>query len=119
MEAALEGIRVLDMANGVAGSSSTKLLADLGAEVIKVESPGQGEFTRSLVPWAFQTFNREKQSVAIDIHRPEGRDLILRLAAASDVFVQSLRPGLLESVGLSCQALTAATPRLIHASGSD
>jgi CoA:oxalate CoA-transferase len=118
MEAALEGIRVLDMANGVAGSSSTKLLADLGAEVVKVESPGKGEFTRSLVPWAFQSFNREKRSVAVDIHQPEGRDLILRLAAASDVFVQSLRPGLLESVGLSREALTAANPRLIHASVS-
>jgi len=116
MEAALEGIRVLDMTNGVAGSSSTKLLADLGADVVKVESPGKGEFTRSLVPWVFQTFNREKRSVAIDIHRPEGRDLVLRLAAASDVFVQSMRPGLLEGVGLGRDALTAANPRLIHAS---
>jgi crotonobetainyl-CoA:carnitine CoA-transferase CaiB-like acyl-CoA transferase len=118
MVAALEGIRVLDMTNGVAGSSSTKLLADLGAEVLKVESPGKGEFTRSLVPWAFQSFNREKRSVAIDIHQPEGRDLILRLAAASDVFVQSMRPGLLEGVGLGREALTAANPRLIHASVS-
>jgi CoA:oxalate CoA-transferase len=116
MAAALDGIRVLDMTNGVAGSSSTKLLADLGADVVKVESPGKGEFTRSLVPWVFQSFNREKRSVAIDIHRPEGRDLVLRLAAASDVFVQSMRPGLLEGVGLGRDALTAANPRLIHAS---
>jgi CoA:oxalate CoA-transferase len=118
MAAALEGIRVLDMSNGVAGSSSTKLLADLGADVVKVESPGKGEFTRSLVPWVFQAFNRDKRSVAIDIHQPEGRDLVLRLAAASDVFVQSMRPGLLEGLGLGRDALTAGNPRLIHASVS-
>jgi len=79
---ALDGMHVVDLTNGFAGNSCTKLLADLGADVIKVESPGQGEFTRTLVPWVFQTFNRNKRSFAVDLRSEEGVELVYRLLEA-------------------------------------
>ena len=116
MSDALGGTRVVDFSNGFAGNSCAKLLADLGAEVIKVESPGKGDFTRTLVPWVFQTFNRNKRSFAVDVRADEGRELVYRLIETADVFVQSLRPGAAESLGLGREAVTARNPRVIHAS---
>jgi CoA:oxalate CoA-transferase len=113
---ALDGFRVIDLSNGLAGNSCTKLLADLGAEVIKLESPGRGDFTRTLVPWVFETFNRNKRSFAVDLRRAEGRDLALRLIRTSDVFIQTLHPGAAESMGLGRDAVTACNPRIIHVS---
>jgi CoA:oxalate CoA-transferase len=113
----LDGIRVTDMTLGVAGSSATKLLAEMGAEVIKIESPA-GEFTRNLIPFVFQTFNRGKRSVAVDIKSPEGVALLRRIAASSDVFIQSQKPGLVAGLGLGRQDLTSLNPRLIYATFS-
>jgi CoA:oxalate CoA-transferase len=116
MSKALAGARVVDLTNGFAGNSCAKLLADLGADVIKVESPGKGDFTRTLVPWVFQTFNRNKRSFAVDARHDDGRELVYRLIETADVFVQSLRPGAAESLGLGRDAVTACNPRIIHAS---
>jgi CoA:oxalate CoA-transferase len=116
MSKALAGARVIDLTNGFAGNSCTKLLADLGADVIKVESPGTGDFTRRLVPWVFQTFSRNKRSFAVDARHDEGRELVCRLIEAADVFVQSLRPGAAEALGLGRDAVTACNPRIVHAS---
>jgi CoA:oxalate CoA-transferase len=113
---ALDGFRVVDLSNGLAGNSCTKLLADLGAEVIKLESPGRGDFTRTLVPWVFETFNRNKRSFAVDLRSDEGRELALRLIGTADVFIQTLHPGAAESMGLGRAAVTAANPRIIHVS---
>ena len=116
MPDALTGVRVVDLTNGFAGNSCAKLLADLGADVIKVESPGKGDFTRTLVPWVFQTFNRNKRSFAVDARHDDGRELIHRLIETADVFVQSLRPGAAESLGLGRDAVIACNPRIVHAS---
>ena len=113
----LDGIRVTDMTLGVAGSSATKLLAELGAEVIKIESPA-GEFTRNLIPFVFQTFNRGKRSVAVDIKSDDGVALVKRIAASSDVFIQSQKPGLVAGMGLGREELTSLNPRLIYATFS-
>src|SRR5258706_7313112 len=103
-------MHVVDLTNGFAGSSCTKLLADLGADVIKVESPGTGEFTRTLVPWVFQTFNRNKRSFAVDLRSEEGVELVYRLLERSDIFVQSLRPGAAESLGPGRDEVTRRNP---------
>lgn len=113
----LEGIRVTDMTLGVAGSSATRLLAEMGAEVIKIESPA-GEFTRNLIPFVFETFNRGKRSVAVDIKSADGVSLVKRIAASSDVFIQSQKPGLVAGMGLGRDELTSLNPRLIYATFS-
>src|SRR4051812_46455026 len=80
MRGALAGMRVVDLTNALAGASTTKLLGDLGADIIKVESPQTGDFTRRLVPWVFETFNRDKRSVATDLRTPDGIALVTLLA---------------------------------------
>ncbi len=123
----LEGIRVLDLSRVLAGPWCTQLLADLGAEVIKIERPGAGDDTRHWgPPWHvhegekvaayFLAANRGKQSAAIDIARPEGADLVRKLAAKSDVVVENFRVGGLAKFGLDAASLRAANPRLIYAS---
>jgi crotonobetainyl-CoA:carnitine CoA-transferase CaiB-like acyl-CoA transferase len=113
---ALAGVRIIDMTHALAGPSGTRLLGHLGADVVKIESPRGGDFTRRDHPYVFQSFNRDKRSVTIDVKQPEGRELLVRLVAAADVFVQSQRPGLLEQLGLGRDDLRAANPRLIYAS---
>jgi crotonobetainyl-CoA:carnitine CoA-transferase CaiB-like acyl-CoA transferase len=118
MPDALAGVRVVDLTNGFAGNSCAKFLADLGADVVKVESPGRGDFTRTLVPWVFQTFNRNKRSFAVDARTADGRELIHQLIETADVFVQSLRPGAADALGLGLDAVTSRNPRIVYASVS-
>jgi CoA:oxalate CoA-transferase len=118
MNEVLAGVRVLDLTAALAGPSATKILADLGAEVIKVEKPDGGDYTRVLMPYVFESHNRNKRSVAIDIKRPEGVALVKRIAATCDVLVQSMRPGAARAAGLGCEELARANPRLIYASVS-
>jgi crotonobetainyl-CoA:carnitine CoA-transferase CaiB-like acyl-CoA transferase len=127
---ALEGVRVLDLSRVLAGPWCTQLLADLGATVIKVERPGEGDDTRSwgppfrestVQPGArmasyFMSANRGKQSVAIDISQPEGAALVRALAADSDVFVENFKTGGLAKYGLGYEDLRATNPRLIYCS---
>jgi CoA:oxalate CoA-transferase len=114
----LSGVRVLDLTNALAASSATKILADLGAEVIKVESPDGGDYTRRLMPYIFASHNRNKRSFAVDLKSPDGPALVKRLAASCDVFVQSMRPGAAREAGLGPEDLAAVDPRLIYASFS-
>jgi glutaryl-CoA transferase len=128
--APLDGIRVLDLSRILAGPWCTQLLADLGAEVIKIERPGVGDDTRHWgPPWLRDTAgnetseagyylssNRGKQSVTLDIAQPEGRDIIRRLAAVSDVFIENFKTGDLTRKGLGYEALRALNPRLIYCS---
>jgi CoA:oxalate CoA-transferase len=116
MEDLLVGTRVLDLTNALAGSSATMILADLGADVIKIENPVAGDYTRTLMPYIFQAHNRNKRSFAVNLKEPRGSALVRKLAAVSDVFVQSMRPGAAERYGLSRDELAAVNPSLIYAS---
>jgi CoA:oxalate CoA-transferase len=112
----LSGFRVIDMCHGLAGPSATRVLAGLGADVIKIEMPGTGEFTRQVVPYVFRSHNRDKRSIAVDLKSPRGLAIVRQLVATSDVFVQSQRPGMVASLGLDQPAVTALNPRIIYAS---
>ncbi|HEX6071909.1 MAG TPA: CaiB/BaiF CoA-transferase family protein [Sphingomicrobium sp.] len=123
----LEGIKVLDLSRVLAGPWCTQLLADLGAEVIKIERPGSGDDTRHWgPPWHgeddsrvaayFLSCNRGKKSVAIDFSRPEGAALVRGLAEQADVVVENFKVGGLKKVGLDADSLRAANPRLVYAS---
>ena len=123
----LDGIKVLDLSRVLAGPWCTQLLADLGAEVIKIERPGAGDDTRHWgPPWHgegagrvaayFLSCNRGKKSAAIDFARPEGAELVRRLAGQSDVVIENFKVGGLEKFGLDAASLRAANPRLIYAS---
>src|SRR5260370_35454493 len=82
----LSGYRVIDMCHGLAGPSATRILASLGADVIKIEMPGTGEFTRQVVPYVFRSHHRDKRSLAVDLKSPMGFEVVSRLAATSNVF---------------------------------
>jgi crotonobetainyl-CoA:carnitine CoA-transferase CaiB-like acyl-CoA transferase len=123
----LEGIKVLDLSRVLAGPWCTQLLADLGAEVIKVERPGAGDDTRNWgPPWFgegesrvaayFLSCNRGKKSAAIDFSRPEGAALVRKLALEADVVIENFKVGGLEKFGLDAASLRSANPRLIYAS---
>ena len=119
--AALEGIRVLDVTQVMAGPFCAMMLADLGAGVIKVEPPA-GDSTRQM-PGAsgtdspsFNAVNRGKRSVVLNLKTAQGRDVFARLARTSDIVVENYRPGVMTSLGLDYAALSAANPRLIYAS---
>ena len=123
-KSALPGLRVLDFSRVLAGPFATMLLADLGAEVIKVERPGSGDDTRAWGPpydargqsTYFDAVNRNKQSIVIDLATPEGLARARSLAATADVLVENFRPGLLDGLGLGYSDLTEATPALIYCS---
>jgi len=116
----LAGIRVVEIGNYMAGPYCGMQLADLGADVVKVEHPKAGDLARLLEPLAsgesgnFARLNRDKRSLAIDLKRDEGREVFKRLAARSDVVVENLRPGTMDDLGLSPAALVQANPRLVY-----
>ncbi|HZH08447.1 MAG TPA: CaiB/BaiF CoA-transferase family protein [Lautropia sp.] len=127
---ALSDIRVLDLSRVLAGPWCTQILADLGAEVIKVERPGVGDDTRHWGPpflrdadgnatteaTYFTAANRNKKSVTLDFTRPEAQALVRKMAAASDVLVENFKVGGLKSYGLDYESLVAVNPRLIYCS---
>jgi crotonobetainyl-CoA:carnitine CoA-transferase CaiB-like acyl-CoA transferase len=123
----LDGIKVLDLSRVLAGPWCTQLLADLGAEVIKVERPGSGDDTRHWgPPWHgegekrvaayFLSCNRGKRSSAIDFATSEGASLVRKLATSADVLVENFKVGGLEKAGLDAATLRQVNPRLIYAS---
>ena len=121
--APLSGIRVLDLSRVLAGPLATMTLGDLGADVVKVERPGEGDDTRHWgPPFAgddaayFLSLNRNKRSLAIDLKTPAGVETVRRLAAGSDVLIENFRPGLMRDLGLSLEDLRALNPRLVTCS---
>ena len=121
MPGALSGLRVLDVTQVMAGPFCAMMLADLGADVVKIEPPA-GDSTRQM-PGAkdrespsFNAVNRGKRSVVLDLKTAEGRDALKRLARKADVFVENFRPGVLEQLGLGYGLLSAINPRIVYAS---
>ena len=114
----LAGLRVLDLSTVVAGPFAATLLADYGADVLKVEMPGAGDALRALpphkdgVPLWWKVTNRNKKGVTLDLHSQTGRDLLAKLVAGRDVLVENFRPGTLDRWGITRQWLQAINPRL-------
>ena len=123
MAGPLSHIRVLELSRVLAGPWSAQTLADLGADVIKVERPGAGDDTRAWgPPWAgdqsayFLSTNRGKRSITIDFERPEGQELVRKLAAQADVVIENFKVGGLVKYGLDYDSLKAVNPRLVYCS---
>ncbi len=121
----LEGIRVLDFTIAQQGPYATLLMADMGADVIKVEQPGRGEIGRVLgmdrkraVSVYFLAINRGKRSLTLDLKSERGREVALRLARDCDVVANNFRPGVMEKLGLDYEAFKQANPRIIYATAS-
>ncbi len=122
MTGPLDGVRVIDFTVAASGPYATMILAEQGADVIKIERPGTGDFMRALgtvhngVTGVFAGFNRGKRSVAVDVKEPDGVALVRELAATADVFVHNLRPGVAERLALGHDELRAAHPSLVYVS---
>ena len=128
--AALDGIKVLDLSRVLAGPWCTQILADLGADVIKIERPGVGDDTRTWGPpfikdadgndtdqaSYFTACNRNKRSVTVDMATPEGQALLKQMAAQADIVVENFKTGGLKQYGLDHESLRAANPRLVYCS---
>lgn len=122
MAGALDGIKVLDITNYIAGPFATMLLADLGAAVYKIETPGSGDPFRS---WdkepknyapSFCAMNRNKKSLTLDIKTEEGKEIFLRLAKDADVIVENLRPGVVDRLGIGYEDIKKINPQIIYCS---
>jgi len=120
MEGALQGIRVVELASYVTGPFASLLLADLGAEVVKIEQPGQGDPFRGwgekLYSSTFCSLNRNKKSVTLDIRHDQGRDICLKLVAGSDILIENFRPGTLEKRGLGYEVVRELNPKIVYCS---
>jgi formyl-CoA transferase len=119
MSAPLAGVRVLELGSLIAGPFCGKTLGDFGAEVIKIEPPGDGDplrrwrRMRNGVSLWWQVQSRNKKSVTADLRRPEGQEIVRRLAARSDIAIENFRPGALEKWGLGWEALSRENPKLV------
>jgi alpha-methylacyl-CoA racemase len=115
----LEGVHVLDLTRLLPGGYATQTLADLGADVLKIEEPGQGDYARGALPdargvgQAFLAVNRNKRSAALNLKHPAGREALLRLVEGADVLVESFRPGVMARLGLGWETLRERNPRLV------
>jgi crotonobetainyl-CoA:carnitine CoA-transferase CaiB-like acyl-CoA transferase len=113
----LDDVRVLDLSRLVAGNILTHVLADLGAEVIKVEKPGRGDDLRDWltegVPLWWQVYGRNKKSLALDLRQGAGREVLVRLVEGAQILVENYRPGTLEKMGLAPDVLLARNPQLV------
>ena len=127
MSKPLEGFRVLDLTRLLPGPALSMHLADLGADVVKVEDTGEGDYMRSFPPLArnaegvevnaaFENINRGKRSIRLDLKHKQGRDLLLRLADTADALIEGFRPGVMERLGVGWQVLHARNPKLVFCS---
>src|SRR5438034_7763073 len=116
----LEGIRVLDLSRVIAGPYCATLMADLGADVVKVERPGRGDDLRAWrgdgMSATFAAINRNKRGIAVDLQHPEGVRLVFELARRADVVVENFLPGVADRLGLGYAAVTAANSSVVYAS---
>ena len=119
----LAGIRVIELANFIAGPLAGTLLADMGADVIKIEPP-KGDMGRAMPPQtrnesvSFVALNRNKRSLVLDLKQPAAREILLKLAARSDVLLEAYRPGALEKMGLGAADVKAVNPKIVYTSVS-
>ena len=115
----LAGLHVLDLTRLLPGGYASQILADLGADVLKIEEPGAGDYARAMPPFtrtvgqAFLAVNRNKRSAALNLKHPDGREALLRLVDSSDVLLESFRPGVMARLGLDYETLHARNPRLV------
>src|SRR6266581_9216981 len=116
----LDGIRVLDLSRVIAGPYCATLMADLGADVIKVERPGRGDDLRAWrgdgMSATFAAINRNKRGIAVDLQHPEGARLAFELARRADVVIENFLPGVAAKLGLGYEAVRAVSPRMVYAS---
>lgn len=118
----LHGFRIIDLTSNISGPLATMILADQGADVIKIEPPDGGDHTRASAnrrggfSASFLNNNRNKRSVALDLKTPAARDAVLKLAATADVFIQNFRPGVIGRMGLGEDAVRAVAPRIVYVS---
>lgn len=121
----LDGVRVLDLSRLLPGPFASLLLADFGADVVKVEDLGPGDYARSAPPYVdgveesaksalFMALNRNKRSIRIDLKTAEGRDVLLRLVEGADVLLETFRPGVLDRLGVGYDVLRERNPRLVY-----
>ena len=121
MPGPLDGVTILDLSRLLPGGYATLMLADLGADVIKIEEPGKGDYIRWSPPMAGEfsgshiALNRNKRSMTLNLKKPKGRDVLLRLAERADVVVESFRPGVMERLGVGYGALRERNPRIVYA----
>ena len=120
----LEGVKVLDFTNVMAGPYCAMVLGDLGAEVIKIESFPDGDASRRFDPqvngesYCFAVLNRNKKSLAVDLKSPQGREIILKLAETCDIALENFRPGVVRKLGIDYESLKARNPGIVYASMS-
>ncbi len=116
----LANVRALDLTRLLPGGYATQMLADLGADVLKIEEPGSGDYARTMPPFqrgvgqSFLAVNRNKRSAALNLKHPAGREALLRLIDRADVLIESFRPGVMARLGLGADALLARNPRLVY-----
>lgn len=117
---ALSGIRILDLSRVLAGPFCTMMLADLGAEVIKIEIPGKGDDSRSFGPFVngesgyYMNVNRNKTGITLNLKKPEGKELFLDMVEKADIVVENYRPGVMEKLGLGYEVLKERNPKVIY-----
>ena len=122
MPGPLEGFRIVDLTSVISGPLATMILADQGADVIKVETPRGGDFTRASAnrrggfSASFVNNNRNKRSIALDLKNPKGHEALMAIVAGADVFIQNFRPGVVERIGIGEEAVRAARPDIVYVS---
>jgi crotonobetainyl-CoA:carnitine CoA-transferase CaiB-like acyl-CoA transferase len=119
---ALKNLRVIDVSRLLPAALCTQMLGDLGADVIKIEEPGRGDYQREFAPMGvndsgtFLLCNRNKRSLTLNLKTPQGRDILRKLVASADVLVEGFRPGVMERLGLDYGSLEPLNPRLVYCS---
>ena len=122
MPGPLEGFRIVDLTSVISGPLATMILADQGADVIKVETPRGGDFTRASAnrrggfSASFVNNNRNKRSIALDLKNPRGLEALMAIVTGADVFIQNFRPGVAERIGVGEEAVRAARPDIVYVS---
>ncbi|MDR1741819.1 MAG: CoA transferase, partial [Synergistaceae bacterium] len=120
MRGALNGLVVLDMTRVLAGPFCSMMMADMGADVIKIEEPSKGDDTRGMGPFKngesayYMNLNRNKRGVTLNLKNPKGKKIFLDLVKKADVVLENYRPGVMEKLGLGYEALKEVNPRIIY-----